>query len=69
MEHIEIRIDGMSCGGCVASVTRALQAVDGVKTVSVTLDPPQARVDFDAADTDAAEIERAVEDAGYDVIR
>ncbi|GHD58827.1 heavy-metal-associated domain-containing protein [Jeongeupia chitinilytica] len=69
MEHIEIRIDGMSCGGCVASVTRALQAVEGVKTVSVTLDPPLARVDFDGADTDAAEIERSIEDAGYDVVR
>ncbi|BCL75027.1 hypothetical protein JHS3_07630 [Jeongeupia sp. HS-3] len=69
MEHIEIRIDGMSCGGCVASVTRAVQAVEGVKTVSVSLAPPVAQVDFDAADTDAAEIERAIEDAGYDIVR
>ncbi|WP_432720170.1 heavy-metal-associated domain-containing protein [Jeongeupia wiesaeckerbachi] len=69
MEHIEIRIDGMSCGGCVASVTRAVQAVEGVKAVNVSLAPSLAKVDFDGADTDAAEIERAIEDAGYDIVR
>lgn len=37
------RIDGMHCGGCVARVTRALQAI--ADDVAVTLDPPQAQLD------------------------
>lgn len=34
------RIEGMHCGGCVARVTRALQAI--ADDVEVTLDPPLA---------------------------
>ncbi|TJZ69046.1 heavy-metal-associated domain-containing protein [Chitiniphilus eburneus] len=69
MEHINIGIEGMSCGGCVASVTRALQAVEGVTDVAVTLAPGAASVTFDPADTDRRTIETAIEDAGYDVVR
>lgn len=36
---VEILIDGMTCGHCVANVTRALEAVDGVTDVSVELEP------------------------------
>jgi copper chaperone CopZ len=34
------RIEGMHCGGCVARVTKALQAI--ADDVEVTLDPPLA---------------------------
>ncbi len=30
MQNVILHIDGMSCGGCVKSVTRALLAVSGV---------------------------------------
>ncbi|GAA5785452.1 hypothetical protein GCM10007860_03880 [Chitiniphilus shinanonensis] len=69
MEQINIGISGMSCGGCVASVTRALQALEGVTEVAVTLDPGAAKVTFDPDDTDRRTIESAIEDAGYDVVR
>lgn len=36
-------IDGMHCGGCVARVTRALEAI--ADDVTVTLDPPQAQLE------------------------
>ena len=63
-----MRVQGMTCGGCVASVTRVLKAIDGVKEVDVKLDPGEARVTYDAARTNVAALARAIEDAGYDVV-
>jgi copper chaperone CopZ len=43
-ETTRLRITGMSCGGCVGGVRDALQAVMGVSSAEVTLDPPLATV-------------------------
>lgn len=37
-------ITGMTCGGCVASVTRKLEKVDGVTTVTVDLNENEANI-------------------------
>jgi copper chaperone len=68
METVTLGVQGMSCGGCVASVTRALRAVPGVSDVSVTLQPGTAKVTFDPARTAVPALKSAVEDAGYDVV-
>jgi len=68
METITMSVKGMSCGGCVASVTRVLKAVPGVSDVAVTLDPAAAKVTFDPAKTGAPALRTAIEDAGYDVV-
>lgn len=67
METITMNVKGMSCGGCVASVTRVLKAVPGVDNVAVTLDPGAATVTYDPQRTDLAKLRGAVENAGYDV--
>jgi copper chaperone len=67
MMETTMNVQGMTCGGCVASVTRVLQAIDGVERVDVKLDPGQARVTFDPARTNVAALARAIEDAGSDV--
>ena len=68
METITMNVKGMSCGGCVASVTRVLKSVPGVTDVAVTLTPGTATVTFDPAQTGAPALRSAVEDAGYDVV-
>ena len=68
METITMNVKGMSCGGCVASVTRVLKSVPGVTDVAVTLTPGTARVTFDPVQTGAPALRSAVEDAGYDVV-
>jgi Cu+-exporting ATPase len=55
------RIDGMHCGGCVARVTRALQAI--ADDVEVTLDPPQATLEA-AAPLSLDEVRNVVAAAG-----
>ena len=69
METVELKIEGMTCGGCVGSVQRVLQQVPGVEEVQVTLQPGAASVRYDPARTDVSALAAAVEDAGYDVAR
>lgn len=62
-----LHIDGMTCQGCVKSVTRALQAVNGVSNVQVDLASGKADVDFNDQQTTLSALTEAVEDAGFDV--
>jgi len=66
MKTTTIAVTGMTCGGCVASVTRALKAVPGVQDVQVTLTPGAATVSFDEGKANEAGIKTAIEDAGFD---
>ena len=68
METISLKVQGMTCGGCVASVTRVLKGIPGVSDVGVTLQPGVANVTFDPARTGSAALRAAIEDAGYDVV-
>lgn len=67
MQKTTLQIDGMTCQGCVKSVTRALQAVAGVTGVQVDLASGKAVVDFDQQQVTPAALTAAVEEAGYDV--
>jgi copper chaperone len=68
METTKLDVRGMTCGGCVASVTRVLKAGPGVDDVAVTLQPGAATVTFDPGRTSIAALRTAVEDAGFDVV-
>jgi copper chaperone len=65
MERIELTVRGMSCGGCVASVRRALEREEGVEVEGVSVGA--ARVAYDPARTSAAAIGARVEEAGFEV--
>lgn len=60
-----IHIEGMSCGGCKASVERVLSAVPGVSGVSVDLAAKTATVNTDSASDNA--LSAAVTGAGFTV--
>ena len=67
METVTFKVNGMTCQGCVASVTRVLKAVPGVSEVVVQLQPGSARVSFDPARTGIPALRSAIEAAGYNV--
>ena len=67
METVTLKVKGMSCQGCVASVTRVLRALPGVGEVAVALQPGTARVTYDPQCAQLPAFKRAVEDAGYEV--
>lgn len=60
---IQLKITGMTCNHCVASVKKALESVNGVESVEVILEPGGATIKG-AADADA--LITAVKTAGYD---
>jgi copper chaperone len=66
MESAILKIGGMTCGGCVGSVTRVLRALPGVKSADVSLEKNEARVEFDPALTSLAHLKGAIENAGYE---
>lgn len=61
-----IKIEGMSCGHCSASVTKALKALDGVKDADVNLRDKEAVVETDGSVADES-LAQAVKDAGFEV--
>jgi copper chaperone len=68
METVAMKVEGMTCNGCVASVSRVLKALPGVTDAQVSLTPGRATVTFDPAKTNAQALRGAIEDAGYDVV-
>ncbi len=63
-----LKVKGMSCQHCVMSVTRALNQLDGIHKVEVDLSKGEVRFEnTQALDTDR--IEKAIEKAGYQVVR
>ena len=50
---MELTVDGMTCQGCVRSVTRVLNAIPGVEAVAVSLERGEAQVQYDPSRTGA----------------
>jgi copper chaperone len=65
MEHITLKVGGMSCMGCVASVKKLLEQLAGVAKVEVDLANGEADVDYDAMQCDPAQLRQAIVDGGY----
>ncbi len=67
METMQLKVNGMSCQMCVKHVTHALQGVDGVTDVAVSLDAGTATVSFDPTKANLAAFTAAVAEADYEV--
>jgi copper chaperone CopZ len=62
MTTLNLTIQGMSCGHCLAAVRKAVESVPGVTVRALQL----GRAEVDAPDAAARDaIKAAVEDAGY----
>ena len=66
MKTITIGVDGMTCSGCVASVKRVLEDIEGVSKADVSLENRRATVEYDERKVEQAQLRSAIEDAGYD---
>jgi len=64
MEKLKFNVSGMSCAACSARVEKVVGALDGVKSVSVSLLTNSMMVEFESPLT-PKDISRAVSDAGY----
>lgn len=63
---IELKVQGMTCGGCVNSVTRAVKNLDAAAEVKVDLATKRVSVNGKVSEQDLI---RALDDAGYEAVR
>jgi Cu+-exporting ATPase len=68
-KNVTLKITGMHCATCVATVEKALLALDGVREATANLNTETASVRYDPETVTVTEMENAVEAAGYGVIR
>ncbi len=66
METIVLKVSGMSCGGCVNSVTAVLQALPGVSKAEVSLANSEAVVTFTPGQVGRDQMVQAIDDAGFE---
>lgn len=65
MSEITYHVTGMTCGHCADAVTREVSAVDGVRSVDVTVDTGAVVVHGEDVDDEA--VREAIDEAGYEV--
>ena len=58
-------ISGMSCGGCVNSLTRVLKSVPGIEPIKIEVGKAQLRL---AENVTSQTVKDAVERAGFEVV-
>ena len=58
-------ISGMSCGGCVNSLTRVLKAVPGIEPLTIEVGKAHLRLDADRVNSQT--VKDAVARAGFEV--
>lgn len=64
-----IKITGMHCATCAATIEKALKKTKGVKSASVSFAAESASVEFDPKVVSENELESAVTSVGYGVIK
>lgn len=68
MEKKILPVMGMMCAGCSANVERKLKAMDGMKTVAVSLPGRTVMVEYDEKQVTLADMKREIDAAGFELI-
>ena len=67
IQKAEFMIDGMTCPGCEEHVNHEVNKLTGIVKTTVSYVNGNAIIEFDQAQTDIEEIEKAIEKTGYSV--
>ncbi len=67
-QTVTFDVEKMTCATCPIAVRKAMERVDGVKEVEVSLENKSAVVTFDSSVTTATEIGKASTDVGFPAI-
>jgi len=63
----ELRVSGMSCGGCQLLVKEALEEVQGVTSAEASFRDGVIAVDYDPEAVSMADIKAVIEEQGFKV--
>jgi len=65
MNTVNLKIDGMHCGGCAERLTSLLEKESGVNTVAISLDEGTGSIAFGSPSTSEEKIIGIIERAGF----
>jgi Cu+-exporting ATPase len=65
--EISLKLTGMSCASCAATIEKALKSLDGVKSANVNFATERATVEYFPDLISILDIRKVVEDVGYGV--
>ncbi|MDQ4077987.1 MAG: cation-translocating P-type ATPase [Chloroflexota bacterium] len=66
-EKLQLKIGGMSCSFCVASITQALSRMEGVKDANVNLAHEETLIEYDPEKVRASQLKETLLDLGYTI--
>lgn len=71
MKKAIINLETLACPSCIQKIEKALKGLNGIEkdSVEVLFNSSRARTNFDSETVTIKEIEKAIEDLGYPVIR
>lgn len=67
-KRAELKVTGMVCAACTSAIEKSLLSLDGVSAAQVNLATEIASVAYNPVKLKLRDLEKAVRDAGYDVI-
>ncbi len=63
-----MKVNGMTCMGCVNSVKNVLEKIPGVTRADVSLEQKQVSIEYDPAAAHTDQFKNAINGAGFEVI-
>lgn len=67
VEKLHLKVGGMSCSFCVASMTKALERTEGVRQASINLAHEEALIEYEPAKVSPQQLKQLILDLGYTV--
>src|SRR3954470_3142546 len=65
---VTIKVDGMMCGKCSASVTKALKATEGVQEAQVNSEKGEAVIKYDDQKLSEAKLREVINSTGFKAV-
>ena len=65
---VTIKVDGMKCAKCSASVSKALKATEGVEEAEVSSEKGEAVIKYDDAKLDETKLREVINSTGFKAV-
>lgn len=65
MENIELKVEGMHCGGCSGRLNRVLNSLDGVENAEANFETGIVNVAYNRNQISLDTIKESIADAGF----
>jgi len=65
---VTIKVDGMKCAKCSASVSKALKATEGVEDAQVSSEKGEAVIKYDDAKLNEAKLREVINSTGFKAV-